>query len=648
MRNLLTILCLLPSALFGQVADYVLYNGKIYTSNAEQEFEEALAIDDGILVYVGDNDGVQSFIGDNTLSVDLEGKLILPGMHDVHNHLLEGSSGAGSNCTLSSAAQSTSQLGQQLSDCDPQANSNGWIFAYGFSILTLLESDENPREVLDSFFPSTPVVAMEETSHSAWVNSAAFEALSIDENTPDPEGGLIVKEDGIPNGILLDAAGDLAFGAALASNDLVDGQNYDGLVYFGLPALAEQGITSIVEGRTYWKRNYIDVWQQVKADGELTARVVLAPWIYAEDADEEQIPLLTNMYNEGDDMLRVTQIKCYIDGISLNGTAALDQDYVYNFGWPFTNGTNYIDPDRLADYITQLELVGYDFFIHSIGNRGSAESLDAIEAARNTNGDIGARHRLTHIEFMNEEEYSRFAELDVIADAQVSANWTQPNQWQWNADFVGDEIAETFIPIGSIYDANGRITLSSDWDVSTMNPFRSIQNAVTRAPENLPTVEEAVDARTIHSAFVMRHEDVTGSIEVGKYADIICVDQDIFDIPVNQIAQTNVTMTMLGGEVVFNDGSFPVGIDEITVVRTKRWINPSITRDYVTIQIPAHVNGLVSATVLNSSGAQVESIKVNSLNQQIDVTSWSEGMYTVVLYSEKGNVITKEKVIVVR
>ncbi|MCH2199179.1 MAG: amidohydrolase family protein [Flavobacteriales bacterium] len=648
MRNLLTILCLLPSALFGQVADYVLYNGKIYTSNAEQEFEEALAIDDGILVYVGDNDGVQSFIGDNTLSVDLEGKLILPGMHDVHNHLLEGSSGAGSNCTLSSFALSTTQLGQQLSDCDPQANSNGWIFAYGFSILTLLESDENPREVLDSFFPSTPVVAMEETSHSAWVNSAAFEALSIDENTPDPEGGLIVKEDGIPNGILLDAAGDLAFGAALASNDLVDGQNYDGLVYFGLPALAEQGITSIVEGRTYWKRNYIDVWQQVKADGELTARVVLAPWIYAEDADEEQIPLLPNMYNEGDDMLRVTQIKCYIDGISLNGTAALDQDYVYNFGWPFTNGTNYIDPDRLADYITQLELVGYDFFIHSIGNRGSAESLDAIEAARNTNGDIGARHRLTHIEFMNEEEYSRFAELDVIADAQVSANWTQPNQWQWNADFVGDEIAETFIPIGSIYDANGRVTLSSDWDVSTMNPFRSIQNAVTRAPENLPTVEEAVDARTIHSAFVMRHEDVTGSIEVGKYADIICVDQDIFDIPVNQIAQTNVTMTMLGGEVVFNDGSFPVGIDEITVVRTKRWINPSITRDYVTIQIPAHVNGLVSATVLNSSGAQVESIKVNSLNQQIDVTSWAEGMYTVVLYSENGNVITKEKVIVVR
>ena len=155
----------------------------------------------------------------------------------------------------------------------------------------------------------------------------------------------------------------------------------------------------------------------------------------------------------------------------------MEAPYIYPFGWPFDDGLNYFTPERLTAYITALEVEGFDFHIHTIGNRGVREALDAIEAARTANGDVGARHQLTHIEWVNAADIPRFAELDVTANAQVTAWWTQPNTWQDNAYLIGSAVANATIPIGSIQDAGGRVTLSSDWDVSSYNPFRSPGNA---------------------------------------------------------------------------------------------------------------------------------------------------------------------------
>lgn len=621
-------------------ADRAFVNGKIYTADADQSFIESVAITDGVIVYAGDNAGIQSFIDVNTAVHDLDGKLMLPGLHDIHIHLLEASSEAASSCTLDSWAWTILDLAQELSDCSPTPNSNGWITAWGHSIFTLLEDGGNPREILDIYFPDDPVVAMEETSHSVWVNSAALEEMGIDGDSEDPVGGLIVMEDGEPNGILMDSAGDIVLSEALATNAMIEEQNYAGLVEFGLPAIAEFGITSICEGRTYWKRNYIETWQQIKADGELTARITLAPWAHPEDDDEELIAALIDLYDEGDEMLKVDEIKLYIDGIPLNGTAALDQPYVYNFGWPFTNGTNYFTPERLEEYITQLELIGYDFHIHAIGNRGVQESLDAIEGARAANGDVGARHRMTHLEIVNEAEYARFAELDVVADVQVSANWTQPDQWSENEFLIGEELSQNFIPIKSIYDAGARTTLSSDWDVSTMNPFRSIQNAVTRAPQNLPSVEAAVDARTINSAWALRNDSFTGSIEVGKLADLICVNQDIFTIPQNQIAQTEVTMTMLSGDIVYEDTGFPQHVEERRR-STDFEMNPSITGNYTTITLP-QVDQQWKIEVFDSNGKKVFQDRSNiEESYTLNCDTLSEGVFVVRL-TAKGQQLSRK------
>lgn len=651
MKNLFTlILFTLTLTVCAQDADWALTNAKIYTADDGQSFAEAMAVLDGAIIFVGDNDGVQSHIGPNTQVSDLQGKVILPGLHDVHIHLLEASSEAASSCTLNGWAWDATELAVELEACDPEPNGNGWIMAYGHSILTLLEGGENPRDVLDQYFPNTPVAAMEESSHSAWVNSAALEALSIDENTPDPDGGHIVKDNGVPNGILLDSAGDLAFSAAQAPTDNIDEMNYEGLVEFGLPAIAQQGITSIVEGRTYWKRNYIETWQQVKSDGELTARVVLAPWLYPSDADEDLIPAVAALYDEGDNMLKITQVKCYIDGHTLNGTAALDQPYVYAFGWPFDNGLNYLSQDRLQGLIEALEPIGFDFFIHAIGNRGAEESLNAIEAAQATVGTDG-RHRLTHLEVCNEAEYPRFGELGVIADMQVTANWTNPNQWAWNATYIGADLAEVFIPLGSIAEAGAMVTTSSDWDVSSMNPFRGLENAVTRAPEELASVEDAVDTRTINSAFCMRNEEITGSLEVGKLADFICIDQDIFTIPQNQIGATNVTLTVLGGQVIHDDGTVDTAIEELD--RNDGFsVLPTVTRDYFTISLTTPESQQVRLSVFNLEGQLIHVEAWSHAGEKssitLDVDAFAEGQYIFNLKGENGALISSQQALVYR
>ena len=646
------LLTLLSCALFShaQNADWALFNGKIYTADENQSFAESMAVLDGAIIYIGDDTGVQAHIGPDTQVSDVGGKVILPGLHDVHIHLLEASSEAASSCTLNEWAWDATELAEELESCDPQPNSNGWITSWGHSIETLLEGGENPRDVLDQYFPNTPVAAMEYSAHSAWVNSAGLEALSIDENTPDPEGGHIVKENGIPNGILLDSAGDLAFHAAQSPNNTIDEQNYTGLTDFGLPQIAQLGITSIVEGRTYWKRNYIDTWQEVKDNGLLTARVVLAPWAYPEDTDEELITALTELYNEGDNMLKVTQVKCYIDGHTLNGTAALDQPYVYPFGWPFDNGLNYFSQDRLQGLIEALAPVGYDFFIHAIGNRGAEEALNSIENAQETLGENG-RHRLTHLEVVNEEEYGRFADLEVIADMQVQAYWTDPNEWSWNATYIGADLAEVFIPLGSIAETGAMVTTSSDWDVSSMNPFRGIQRAVTRAPENLQTVEDAVDTRTINSAYCMRNEDVTGSLEVGKLADFICIDLDIFTVPQNQIDDAEVTLTVLGGQVIYDEGTVDTTIEKLN--NNDRFaVLPTITSDYVTISLESSNRQQVMLNIYNLEGQLIHSERwqhsdiISSI--KFDMESLAEGQYIFNLISESGHLISSKKAILYR
>ena len=530
----------------------ILRNGTIYTVNEAQPWAEAVAVKDDLIIFVGSNQGVDSMQGALTQVIDLNGRMVLPGLHDSHLHVLEAGSSVGGTCMLTPDTP-PEQFIPLLRQCAPNQVGTNWVLGFGYTIHTLLESERLPVEILDQAIPDRPAVMLEETSHSVWVNSAALTVAGIDADTPNPPGGVISKDSitGEPDGILFDNAGNIVLDLAFSRTPELDQLNYEGLLY-GLDKVAENGITSIVDARVYWTRGYHEVWQRAENEGTLTARTILALWAYPHFDDDQQLQDLKSMYsNEPNGLLRISQIKMYSDGIINNTTSALLEPYLQDLGVTGDFGLNYFDESRLTRYVTELEQLGFDIHIHTIGDRAVREALNAIEAAINANGAaIDRRHRLTHLELIHPDDRPRFAALAVIADFQVAGDFTLPENDTLNEPFIGIRAFDT-IPIRSIYDTGARVTLSSDWDVSALSPFVGMANSLLRDDRSLPNLDAAIRAYTINAAYLMRQEDRTGSIEVGKFADLIVIDQNIFEIPTEQIGETTVLLTLLGGEEVF-------------------------------------------------------------------------------------------------
>ncbi len=636
---LVVVLILIQHIMLAQEADKVFRNAKIYTANDATPFVEAIAIKDGKFIYAGADSSVSVHIGSGTIVEDLNGLLILPGLHDVHMHPLEAGSSVGGDCLLDNMEVDPEELGYELEACSLTANTNGWLMASGHSIFTLYDATRNPKDILDDYYPNDPMVVIEETAHSVWVNSKALQVLGFTASSTDPPGGHIVKDlNGDPNGILLDNAGDIALQTALASNTTIDNLNYDGLVNYSLPLLSQHGITSICEGRTYWKRNYHTIWKDIYDANLLTVRVNLAPWIYPEENDTTQIQTITNLYDPGDSLLRINQIKVYSDGITINATAALNDPYTDNLGLPFTRGLSYLNEARLTYLITSLETVGYDFHIHAIGDRGITEAVNAIENARNTNGDIGARHRVTHLEMVDPTDFARFPSLNITADIQVAGDFSNPAFWHDNDFLIGPTRGNNMIPLKSFHDAGARVTLSSDWDVSSLNPFIGMQNALTRSPQQLPDVATAVKAYTINAAYTMRQEDITGSIEVGKCADFICVNQDIFTTNATDIGYTSVLFTQLNGNEVYRSTNFGVNVPKINNNVFEIFPNP--TTEKVAVKLDQLKNPMFLEIISNEGKTVHMKSLFNKTSLEVDLANLPAGRYSVRILLKSGKTVT--------
>ncbi len=535
-------------------------NGKVYTVNDKQAWAEAVIIKDGKIAFVGTTADAKARISTTVEVIDLKGKMLMPGVQDSHMHPLEAGSEAVS-CILTAEEAISSQL-DTIADCiDHDTTGSDWILGFGHSLHTLLEESttRTPRAILDELIPDRPIAIMEETSHSVWVNSKALALAGIKADTVNPEGGVILKDkSGQPNGILLDAAGDLVFELAFAPTPELKKANYQGLLA-GLKQVAEHGITSMVDARLYWKRGTLEAYDQVLKEGKLTARTNISVWAYPGGVtDDEQIAKIKSLYrNDANSLLRLNQIKFYSDGILHNTTAALLQPYKKVLASvPSTVGLNYFNKTRLTRYVTELEKVGYDMHIHTIGDRAVRESLDAIESAQKTNGNASSRrHRLTHVEVVNPSDIGRFKSLGVIADFQVAGDFALPANYADVEPLIGER-AYSMLPVRSIYDTGATVTLSSDWDVSTLNPFVGMQHALQMGKQSLPNMAAVVKAYTLSPAYLMRQEDKTGSIEVGKLADVIVLDQNIFDVPVTSVSKTKVLLTVLGGKTVYRSAAF--------------------------------------------------------------------------------------------
>ncbi len=522
------------------------YNGKIFTVNEAQPWAEALIIEKNKIVFIGSNSEAEQKIEKGAEKINLKGKLVLPGFHDVHMHPME----VGSTTTVFTLNENESDAENYISTIKKAAQDNPnveWLIGFGHSIGALFDAQRSPLEIIDEAVSDRPVIIMEQTSHSMWINSKGLEMAGITAASKNPQGGIIMKDNGALNGILIDNAGDVAYQQALTALKDANGE-YDGMVSYVLPELAKHGITSVSDARTYWKRDQHKTWKNLADNGKLTARFNLGLWAYPTADDASQIVSLKTLFESNENsLLKINQIKLYSDGITHNTTAALHSNYKEDyFNQPTNNGLNYFTENRIAKYIQELESVGFDFHIHAIGDRGVTEALNAIQKSGSDKG----RHRLTHVEMVSLSDMNRFKQLNVTADAQVAGDFTQPQNWHHNNHLLGSTLADNQVPIKSLKEAGARLTLSSDWNVSSLNPFIGLQNAVTRSPQNI-SLEEAIKAYTINGAYVMRQENKVGSLEVGKLADFVVLDRDIFTIPTSQIKQAKVILTIFNGKEIY-------------------------------------------------------------------------------------------------
>ena len=526
-------------------AALVFVNGNIYTHPTA----EVVIVKQGKIEFIGSKVEAQKLIGSHTQTIDLKGKYLLPGFIDNHVHAGEG----GEVSCLPSDALNIKQQKKTLKKCAKGVEEGKWVIGYGMHLDQVLGNGatlNKPIRHLDDIFPKHPVIIMEQTSHAMFVNTLALNKAGINKNTPDPQGGKFMKdENGELNGVLIDNAGDLVM--EMAVNSLANKASIfvEG-IKFGLEELRKNGITTIGDGRTYWRRGMLDAWKTVANDGLLTARVSIRPWIYPTVSKTEQLTFLKRAFqNDIHQLLIVNQVKMYIDGVPENGTARVIRPYIQTYFQDTPYGINYISQTNMASWLTDLYGIGYGAHVHALGDKGIREVLDAIQMVRNQGSQL--KYHITHVAMLDKADLPRFAQLKVDADIQVgNTPLSQQERSQDFVPFIGAARASKLLysPVKALKATRANVTLSSDWTVYPLSPLNGISVSVQ---EGALTIREAIDAYTINPAKALGLDSITGSITVGKSADFVVLEKDLTKIPASEIKSTRVMMTVLQGKVVY-------------------------------------------------------------------------------------------------
>ena len=539
--------------LIPEAVDTVLINGGIYTVDVDRSWAQAVAIRNGKIVAVGENAEIEAMIGPDTQTVDLKGRMALPGFHDSHVHPTMGGY-ALLGCNLESE-RSIEAIIAKVTICAAQAD-QGWLEGHAFD-LGLFDQDGPHKSLLDAIGTSRPVILWASDGHSAWANSHALELAGITADTPDPALGVIERDaDGSPSGTLRETAQEMVRAVlpkpTLESNIKALGR--------GISHLNSLGVTS-----------YIDAWvgledyesyRAIDQAGGLTARVVTSltyESAFAKHLGDEFDQVLADRNNYESDRLNHDSIKLYLDGVLEGETAALVEPYIGMHG---QRGELILSPEALNAAVTRFDAMGLQVHMHAIGDQAVRAGLDAFEAARLANGSSDNRHHISHLQLIHFDDIDRFASLGTAANFQ--ALWAYPDEWilKLNLPLLGEERVQGMYPIASVEQSGGRIVGGSDWNVSSANPLEAIEAGVRRQDpliETGPVLNEAesvslatmIAAYTINGAWLMHQEDRLGSIETGKQADIVILDRNLFEIPATGINEAQVVMTLLDGETVY-------------------------------------------------------------------------------------------------
>ncbi len=541
-------------------ADTVFLNAKVYTVNEAQPWAEAVAIRDGTIVFVGDTADAMSLIGDQTTQFDLGKQLLVPGFIDTHVHPLHGG-GYARALSLDTFADADSWVAaiDEFAKGRPDAEI---IFGYGF--LASAFGPEGPtRQLIDAIVPDRPVLIMDEGFHGAWANTAALEALNITQDTADPVPGYSYykrDENGDATGYLLEGTA----GRAVQSLDIINDDEVIEGTKIVVDIMNSYGVTGAFDagGRGEPERT-ARILENIESGGDLTLRLVGAVFASGDDSSAESVAIAAKWREvvKGD-RYHYNTLKIPDDGTVEGRTAAMFEDYQ---GEPGNSGETVFSEQQLVEMISGSAAQNIDVHIHALGERAVHETLNAIEATRAAVPDSESRFTICHIQVVIDQDVARFAELDVIA--QSTPLWAAYDLY--GKQFVSDDQFERYWRFQSIADAGARLTFGSDFPASGagtlgLSPVMQIEIGHTRQDPGSPdspvqpresermSVASLVRGFTLDAAYQLRLEDEIGSIEVGKRADVVVLDQDIFSVDPYTIHETEVVMTLLDGEVVYS------------------------------------------------------------------------------------------------
>ena len=557
---LAAIFLLSAGPLTAQQADIVFTDGTIYTVNEKQPWAEAVAVSGKDIVFVGSSADAQKFIGEKTEVVDLEGRLMLPGLIDSHCHLRIG--GQANSVMLNlfeTMNEDASVAAMVIREHAKTLGEDQWVLGTGWSPSQF----SNPtRQELDALVGGRKAMLADDSQHNGWYSTAALEYFGVDANTPNPKGGVIVREaDGkTPSGHLLEKAHMLA--GFRQTPQLFSLAQQEIAIKKGAQLQNEQGITAIIEAASMTREGGDDPYKRVAATGELSLRVSINTVHFSPLDDDQNLRTIQGRPFNGTEMLDCRTVKWAIDGIP--GTMA-------HMSEPYNDGThppaNY-DQDRLNKEVDRYTEMGMRMMFHCQGDAAIGMTLTALEYAHQTGKPLGMddRHIMTHLDHVQTDHIERMKKLNIIA--QVQFHWAAATTYNQTTVFknVKKELVEKMYPFKDLIDAGLHVAAGADWPTSPeWTPWELMQVGATRTspdgkggrfPGEALTVEEMVKAFTIEGAYAIWREDIIGSIEVGKRADLIVLANNIFETKPEELSKTRVLLTLLNGQPVWGATNF--------------------------------------------------------------------------------------------
>lgn len=525
------------NAVVAAIADSVYLNGKIYTVNEAQPWAEAMAIQDDRLIFVGSSDAARKFIGPLTSVIDLEQRMVMPGIHDAHTHLLWASMHMKCDCcfaaeeTIDSIIAKLKLYGQRRKKCE-------WLVG-GFFYYTFFPDKKPHRHWLDRHFPDTPVYLKEMTFHQVLLNTKGLEVVGIDKDTPDPEGGEIVKDEhGELTGELLESATTLATAclpvetmetkiAALRTAVALNNQ-------YGITSLQDAGTTfDGLKGLVALDRN-----------NELTVNIAAhLTWgspQFGEMPNEALEALIEDRASYQTQRVKTNFVKMTLDGVPTPPyftEAGIDDDGQVELARIL------IPPAKLNEMVTRFDQQGIRVKMHVTGAGAARVALDAIEAARTANPRSPITHDLAHTNLISAQDKPRFKKLNAIGEMS-------PSVWHQFGRTLGDPPQPSW-EFKSMLDHEVLMTAGSDWVVTpSPNLFPGLQGMLQRDEQSIDLIS-ALRMLTINGAFAVGWQDRQGSLEAGKFANFIVLDRNLFEVPVSDIGETRVLKTIFEGRVVY-------------------------------------------------------------------------------------------------